>query len=275
VFDAFQKLYGDTASKPAQARAVLRNDFRLHITPGRDTEKLFLLKDGSKVELIERATVPRNGAIAQTEPEEPNKASESSTTNIAAKTKASTKSKTAKAKDLEDLLPDVAMDDWWLVRDDQHHAGWVQARYLDLDVPLEVAQYAEGQRIVAFYTLTEVDDPQADRADKKVPYYLVLLTPARDGYPFDYNQIRVFSWNLKKHRYETAYRERNFFGLLPVSIGKEEFEKEGSLTTFTLHTKQDGTIVERKYKLNGVTVKRVAEAGDQVVAAAQTSRATR
>lgn len=273
VFDAFQKLYLESAQRPAQARAVLRNDFRLHITPGRDTEKLFLLKDGSKVELIQRATVPRSGSIAQAEPEETKQAPEPSSTNAAAKAKPM--SKPAKPKDLEDLLPDVAMDDWWLVRDNQHHAGWVQARYLDVDIPLEVAQYAEGQRIIAFYVLTEVEDPQVDRPDKKVPYYLVLLNPAKDGYPFDYDQIRIFSWNIKKHRYETAYRERNLFGILPVSVGKEEFEKEGSLPTFTLHVREDGNTVERKYKLNGVMVKRVAKAGDQGVAAAQTGRASR
>ena len=271
VFDAFQKLYRNTSQRPAQAGAVLRNDFRLHITPGRDTEKLFLLKDGSKVELLERATVPRSGNIAQAEPEEAKPTSQSSTAQTESKT-TPTKGMATKAKDLEDLLPDVAMDDWWLVRDDQHHAGWVQARYLDVDVPLEVAQYAEGQRIVAFYVLTEVEDPQADRPDKKVPYYLVLLTPAKDGYPFDYDQIRVFSWNIKKHRYETAYRERNIFGLLPVSLGKEEFDKEGSLPTFSLHVKEDGNTVERKYKLNGVIVKRVAEPAEQKVAAAQSGR---
>src|SRR5262249_60573304 len=65
VFDAFQKLFQESASKPAQARAVLRNDFRLHTTPGRDTDKLFLLKEGTKIELLERAAVPRGGAIAQ------------------------------------------------------------------------------------------------------------------------------------------------------------------------------------------------------------------
>src|SRR5262249_7545466 len=67
VFDSFQKLYQDSSSKRPQSRAVLRNDFRLHITPGRDTDKLFLLKEGSKIELLERATVPRSGAIPQAE----------------------------------------------------------------------------------------------------------------------------------------------------------------------------------------------------------------
>jgi len=270
VFDAFQKLYQDSSPKPPQTRAVLRNDFRLHIAPGRDTDKLFLLKEGSKVELLERATVPRSGAIPQAEapPEKaaPEKAEES---KAAGKTKAAKiKNKSAKSRQTEEMLPDVAMDDWWLARDDQHHAGWVQGRYLDIDIPLEVAQYAEGQRIVAFFTLTVVDDPQAGRPDKRVPYYLVLLTPPRDGYPFDYDQIRVFSWNLKKHRYETAYRERNLFGLLPVSMGNEDFGKEGALRTFTLHVRDDGNTVERKYKLNGVIVKRVTEPTEQRAEAA-------
>jgi hypothetical protein len=35
---------------------------------------------------------------------------------------------------------------------------------IDLDVPLDVAQYAEGQRIVAFFVLNQVQD-----GDKKVP----------------------------------------------------------------------------------------------------------
>jgi Bacterial SH3 domain len=271
IFDAFQRLYKGAASKPAEARAVLRNDFRLHITPGRDTDKLFLLKEGSKVELLERATVPRSGVVPQAEAQKTPSA-EAGETQAGGKTKAAkAKGKPTKTKDLEDMLPDVAMDDWWLARDDQHHAGWVQGHYLDIDIPLEVAQYAEGQRIVAFFILTEVEDPQADRPDKKVPYYLVLLTPPRDGYPFDYDQIRIFSWNVKKHRYETAYRERNVFGLLPVSVSKEDFGKEGVLPTFTLHVNEDAKTVERKYKLNGVIVKRVTEPAEQQSEAAARS----
>ena|SRR5947207_11166678 len=265
VFDAFQKLYQESASKPAQTRAILRNDFRLHITPGRDTDKLFLLKEGSKLELLERATVPRSGAIAQAEaPAEKTSSVTTEENKAAAKTKAvKKKGNVAKAKKTEEMLPDAAMDDWWLARDDQHHAGWVQGRYLDIDIPLEVAQYAEGQRIVAFFVLKEVEDLQADRPDKRVPYYLVLLTPPRDGYPFDYDQIRLFSWNVKKHRYETAYRERNLLGLLPVSIGKEDFGKEGVLPAFILHVNEDGKTVERKYKLNGVILRRVTEPAEQ------------
>ena len=45
--------------------------------------------------------------------------------------------------------------------------GWVLARMIDLDVPLEIAQYAEGQRFIGFYALNQVQD-----GDKKVPQYL-------------------------------------------------------------------------------------------------------
>ena len=62
--------------------------------------------------------------------------------------------------------------------------------------------------------------------------------------------------------------------MLPVSVGKQEFEKEGVLPIFTVHVKENGNTVERKYKLNGVIVKRAAEPGEQGVVAAQSGRRT-
>ena len=34
---------------------------------------------------------------------------------------------------------------------------------------------------------------------------------------------------MKRHRYETAYRERNLNGVLPVTVSQEDFGKEGIL----------------------------------------------
>jgi hypothetical protein len=134
---------------------------------------------------------------------------------------------------------------------------------IDLDVPLDVAQYAEGQRIVAFFVLNEVQD-----GDKKVPQYLTVLTEPKDGLPFDFNQIRVFTWNVRRHRYETAYRER-MEGILPVAVAKEDFDKEGTLPVFTMHVQDDnGNVGERKYKLNTPIVRRVLAPGEQAVRAA-------
>jgi len=222
VFDGFQKLAQQEKDSPVQATATTRNDTNLHVEPGRETEHLYQLSQGAKVSVLDRAT--------------------------AEKSTPGTGMKPAAAKDLK-----PAMEDWWLVRDPQAHVGWVLGRLIDLDVPLEVAQYAEGQRIIAYFELNQVTD-----GDKKVSQYLVLMTEPKDGMPFDYNQARVFTWNVKRHRYETAYRERKLNGVLPITISRENFGKEGDLPVFVLRVKDpDGKITERKYKMNTPMVKRV------------------
>ena len=129
---------------------------------------------------------------------------------------------------------------------------------VDTDIPLDVAQYAEGQRIVAFFVLNQVQDD-----DKKVAQYLTVLTEPKDGLPFDFNQFRVFTWNVKRHRYETAYRERSE-GMLPVKVGQEDFGKEGVLPEFTVRVLDDaGNVSERKYKLNTPMVRRVYAPGEE------------
>jgi hypothetical protein len=68
---------------------------------------------------------------------------------------------------------------------------------------------------------------------------------------------------VKRHRYETAYRERNLNGVLPVTVTHEDFGKEGDLPVFILRVKDDsGNVVERKYKLNTPMVRRVLAPGE-------------
>ena len=49
------------------------------------------------------------------------------------------------------------MEDWYLVRSSSGKVGWVLLRMVDLDVPLDIAQYAEGQRIVGYFVLNTVE----------------------------------------------------------------------------------------------------------------------
>src|SRR5207245_1926853 len=129
----------------------------------------------------------------------------------------------------------------------------------DTNIPLEIAQYAEGQRFIALFVLDEMLD-----GDKKVPQYLALLSESKESLPYDYDQVRVFTWNVRRHRYETAYRERHLEGVLPATVGREDFAKEGKLPVFILRIKDDnGTVVERKYKLNTPIVRRVLATGGQ------------
>jgi len=303
VFAGFQQLYRKHQSDPAQARGVLKTEFRLHLTPGRDTDRLFLLKEGEKVDLLERASVSKAASSAPPpllqagSPNSTEKPDAGETTNeeekeyknsekpqpeaspapAATKTPAVRKTVTsartnspakteAKGGKLLSSELSVPIEDWWLVRDPQGHAGWVLGRMIDVDAPLEIAQYAEGQRIVAFFPLTSVHDSELG---KNIPYYLVLLTEPRDGMRFDYNQVRVFSWNVKKHRYETAYRDHNIFGILPASVGQEDFERVGTVPTFTIHARDgDGNTIQQKYRLEGVIVKRVLAPGETAAKAA-------
>ncbi|MFP5226096.1 MAG: SH3 domain-containing protein, partial [Acidobacteriota bacterium] len=114
--------------------------------------------------------------------------------------------------------PPPNLEDYWLVRDSSGRVGWVRARTIDEDVPDVIAGLAEGQKIVGAYVLRKVNDPGASVPGGQVPEYVAFLAPWKDGLPYDFDQVRVYTWNTKKHRYETAYRERNIEGFLPVSV---------------------------------------------------------
>jgi SH3-like domain-containing protein len=242
TYDALQKLTQENLNDPVQAPGVLRNETNLHITPGRETEHLYQLASGAKVSLLKRSTAEKqSGSVAL--------AGAKASGGKASGPKASSES---------------VLEDWWLVRDAQNRVGWVLSRMVDLDVPLEVAQYAEGQRFVAFFVLNQVEDPGKEGTDKKASQYLCILTEPHDGLPYDYDQVRVFTWNVRKHRYETAYREHGLKGVLPVTVTAENFDKEGTLPVFILRVKDDsGNVSERKYKMNSPIVRRVLAPGEQ------------
>ena len=251
TYDALQKLKKDNLSDPVQAPGVLRNETNLHLTPGRESEHLYQLSAGAKVSILERATAEKQPGSAS------------------APTK-SVKNSGGKASS------GPLLEDWWLVRDPQNRVGWVLARMVDLDVPLDIAQYAEGQRFVAFFVLNQVQDAGKDGTGKDVPQYLCAVTEPHDGLPYDYDQVRVFTWNVRKHRYETAYREHGLGGVLPVTVSNEDFDKEGTLPVFILRVKDDsGNVSERKYKMNSPIVRRVLAPGEQKQAPRQAAKRRR
>jgi hypothetical protein len=103
-----------------------------------------------------------------------------------------------------------------------------------VDVPDEIAGYSEGQKIVGAYVLTKVYDPDSSLPDKMVPEYVSVTNAYKDGLPYDFDQVRIFTWNVKKHRYETAYRQRNLEGLLPVSVSETKNAQGQSIPAFSI-----------------------------------------
>jgi hypothetical protein len=246
VYDQVQKLTAENLNDPVQSRGATRNDTNLHVEPGRDTEHLYQISAGEKLSVLKRSTAAKPGSVAP-----PSRTASKST---------AAPNGNASANPQDKKQPTPVLEDFWLVRDSHDRVGWVLARMVDLDVPLDIAQYAEGQRIVSFFVLNQVQD-----GDKKVSQYLTVLSEPKDGLPFDFNQIRVFTWNVKRHRYETAYRER-MEGVLPVTVSQEDFGKEGMLPTFTIQVRDDkGNLISRKYKLNTPIVRRVLAPGEEPV----------
>ena len=112
------------------ATGVLRDDLYLHVKPGRETDRFYLLPENQKLQLLIRASVPKPA---------PPKAF----CHSPSRGEQSEGEKAAVAGE-----PPVPMEDWWLVRDSQGQVGWMLSRRLDVDVPDEIAGYSEGQKIV-------------------------------------------------------------------------------------------------------------------------------
>jgi hypothetical protein len=232
TYDAFTQLATQHKKDPVVASGTLRDDIYLHVSPGRDTDRFYLLQGNVKVQMLVRASVAKNAAPA---PVAAAPRSGPKPVAPAAKEQASIeKDEDAKA-DAEEARPapePAALEDWWLIRDSQGRAGWILGSRVDVDVPDDVAQYAEGQRIVGAYVIAKVHDEEASSPNHEVSEYVTALSPPKSGLPFDFDQIRVFTWSVKHHRYETAFRVHPIQGFLPVRIGSVT-DAKGTDPTFS------------------------------------------
>jgi len=230
TYDGFAQLSKQHKDDPAAATATLRVDLAMHLLPGRETPRFYLLAANAKVQLLARASALKNPAEASA----PHPPAITAKPAQAGKPTppGSRKAPTAGAEPVAPPVMPPLIDDWWLARDAQGRVGWLLASRLDVDAPNEIAQYAEGQRIVGAWVLTKVNDPDADTADHQVPEYLTVLDPLESGLPFDFNEVRVFTWSIKHHRYETAFRLRPIQGYLPVRVFMQNTAK-GSVPAFS------------------------------------------
>jgi SH3-like domain-containing protein len=202
VADHFEALGAEHEKNPVVASATARDEVYLHIAPGKETERFYRLAEGDTLSLLERAAVekpvtPGAAVVVVANP--------------------------AKTGDVTAAPAGPVYEDWWLVRDAKGRTGWIYSHMIDVSAPDALARYAEGQRYVGAYVLGYADDPASGMLNNgsvvtRIPEYVTVLSPYKAGLPYDFNQVRVFTWNTKKHRYETAMRDHNIAGYLPVVI---------------------------------------------------------
>jgi len=113
---------------------------------------------------------------------------------------------------------DGGLDVWLKVRPKPDEVGWLLASLVDYDVPSELAQYTEGYVYTAVKPINQVQDPYAGA----INWYVVGERAPGTDPVIDFNGVRVFTWNMKMHRYETAFRARDIRGVYPLEIGQEK-----------------------------------------------------
>lgn len=230
------------ATQPVEARGHTRVLANLHTEPGRDAPRIRQLTRAIPVDLFERRALDVPAAPAQPAP-------------------AAASASTDEEEGASNLPGESRKEDWWLVRvhlpGQATISGWVLGRFVDLDVPSPLPDYASsaGLRIVAWFELNHVVD--ASGAAK--PQYLVAATRGSEGQPCDFTVLRVYTWGSQRQRYETAFAQSNFCGKLPVKLTPAT--KAGGDATFAFEDWSRGAREQRSYQMHQTTVRRVRESG--------------
>lgn len=134
-------------------------------------------------------------------------------------------------------------------------AGWVVGRFISLDLPDAVRDGASSASIrpIAWFELNHVSGAGGNH-----PQYLLVGTRSPEGQRCDFTTMRVFTWNPKKSRYETAFIENDLCGALPVVVGKGAKGEPD----FRFHV-MGGAKEERVFHLIQTVVRRVREEGSK------------
>ena len=181
TYDAFAHMGTEHKQDPVVATGTLRDDIYLHISPGRNTDRFYLLPENDKVQLLVRASVPKAAPGAPVCTREASRSAAHERQQI----RAAAGQCIRRQNRIEDAgnsacrwrsrrkpeAPEIPMEDWWLVRDGQGRTGWLLSGRVDVDVPDEIGQYAEGPAHRGRLCLTHVNDAEANVPDHQVPEY--------------------------------------------------------------------------------------------------------
>ena len=240
------KLLDQTRGMPVQARGRTKVSTNLRVQPGRTEPRLYQFARNVPVEIVGRSTADWVQASDErdnsNEPQGTKKEDWFLVRGVATRPPgdSSTRAEPVNTTQPGDQTVPIA--------------GWVVARFIEMDLPDPVREGAASANIrpVAWFELNRVSDPSGDK-----PQYLLAAARGPEGQACDFTTLRVYTWYAKKDRYETAFIENRLCGQLPIRLGtgpKDEPE-------FRFHV-IDWNKQERVYRLIQTVVRRVREPGE-------------
>jgi hypothetical protein len=133
-------------------------------------------------------------------------------------------------------------------------AGWVLGRFIDLELPDTVRDYATsaGMRPVAWFVLNRVATPSGQK-----PEFLVAGAHGAEGQECDFSLLRVYTWGAKRQRYETAFVESDLCGYLPIQLDKQASTGDPEFRFSNIEG--PGPRADRVYEMHQTSVRRVRE----------------
>ncbi len=240
---ALRELSARAARMPTQGAATTYGDLPVHTTPSTAAPSFLTVHKGEKVDVVAHLVVPQTDqparpALISPQPKKPKvlpKKKESKgkyppppmpkPPPLPADWLELSKSESAAEEPDPEPEPEdkpVRTNNWSLVRMPSGQSGWVLTRRLVMAIPDEVAQYAEGHRIVSYFALSEAQD-----GGERKPTWL-WTTIGGSGHTYDFDSFRVFVWSLRHRRYETAYVQHNVEGYEPVLVEQVEYGGKGT-----------------------------------------------
>lgn len=247
VWQRSVELLEQARAMPVQARGRTKVATNLRVAAGRKEPRLYQFGRGVAVEIVSRqvadwAQVPDEKEAAAEAPET-KKEEWYLVRGVATRPPGETTARSA-----ESNTTTQAGDQTVPI------AGWVIARFIEYDLPEAVREGAESANIrpIAWFELNRVGDPSGEKAQ-----YLVAGARGPEGQPCDFTTLRVYTWDQRKTRYETAFIENDLCGALPIRLGRGP-KNEPEFRFREMDTAKS----ERGYRLIQTVVRRIREEGE-------------
>jgi hypothetical protein len=278
LWDQAQALNTRANTLPIEARGHTGAISNLHIAPGREMPRIRQIGSETAVDLYERRVVDAENSRTATSsapgnaPDNSGNASGNASRNASGNGSGAASGSAPGAASGASSSTGAAgavpgrverNEDWWLVRahlrDDSTVSGWLLGRFVSLDAPQPLPDYSSsaGMRIVAWFELNHVMDQDGTAK----PQYLVTGARGGEGQPCDFTTMRVYTWAVKRARYETAFVANDVCGKLPVAVS--DAKKPGGNVTFAFEDWSAGTSGKRTYRMVDTIVREVRAPGTE------------